>query len=55
MASEQVLDVSAKANIQHAATKVINREYGRAFVRLVYLKQKISEKQPLFSEINVLF
>jgi hypothetical protein len=49
------LNVRLTAHIQTAATKVINREYGRAFVRLVYLKQKISEKQPLFSEINVLF
>ena len=34
VASEQVLDVSAKANIQHAATKVTNMLYLPSGVRL---------------------
>ena len=43
MAWEQVLDASAKANIQHAATKVTNRDSFISGVLTVAVGEKLSD------------
>ncbi|RHK31354.1 hypothetical protein DW068_17485 [Anaerobutyricum hallii] len=53
MTWEQVLDASAKANIQHAATKVTNRDYLSSIRRLFY--QSTSIFTPLLPDGSLLY
>ena len=53
MVWEQVLDVSQKANIQHAATKITNMEDGILWIRLFCL-QKIRTKHSFHYTVTVI-